>query len=161
MRALWVLLLGLIGCGSPAGPPVIRWGEEICDRCHMLISDPRFAGALRLADGTTRQYDDIGCLARDLTEGDLQAKEIWLRAYDRDQWLEGETAWLVQSQRIASPMGFGVAAFGGKDSARTHSQRWSGSVISFAQWLESFQPRAPKGKQSGKTFESNEDQTDQ
>jgi len=60
--SLWLLIsILLAGCQKDQGPPKIRYGEETCDHCRMIISEDRFAAAYRLNSGLVKKFDDIGC----------------------------------------------------------------------------------------------------
>jgi len=60
--SLWLLISILpAGCQKGQGLPKIRYGEETCDHCRMIISEDRFAAAYRLNSGLIKKFDDIGC----------------------------------------------------------------------------------------------------
>ena len=47
-----ILLFLLAACAQGAtelNPPEIRYGEDVCADCNMIISDPRFASAYALS----------------------------------------------------------------------------------------------------------------
>lgn len=105
------LLAAPAGC-QPAvsGPPTVRFGQEACARCRMIISDDRFAAALTTEEGESAKFDDVGCMVEHEAGGFRPASAYWVRAYRTDAWLDARTAVFVQSKSITSPMGFGVAA---------------------------------------------------
>ena len=84
-----LVLAGLIAAGLLAGcrpvdlsrPPAVRFGEEACASCRMIISDERFAAALVTATGEILKFDDIGCLIRQ--EADQARPEVvyWVRNF--------------------------------------------------------------------------------
>ncbi len=50
LKVLLFLALALLAAGCAQGtaeikPPEIRYGEDVCVECKMIISDPRFAAA--------------------------------------------------------------------------------------------------------------------
>lgn len=111
------LLLGLalvIGC-SPRGPKDIRYGEELCDYCHMTITDPAFAAQLVTRTGKVYVFDDVGDLAAFTTEERVPAEEvhrIWVNLFlhPEDRIPVGDAVFL-RSDRLRSPMASGLAAF--------------------------------------------------
>jgi copper chaperone NosL len=123
-------LLALLGCGAHRDePPVIRWGEESCAHCRMLIGDPQFAAAIVMQDGEVRKYDDVGCLLNDGAKRQANVHRLWVRRYDADGWLDARKAWFVVSQKIASPMGYGIAAFARKEDAERLAKQVGGIAL--------------------------------
>ena len=64
-----VLLTLAWGCAEGStiiAPPEIRYGEDLCTECNMVISDPRFAAGYvyEVSEGRYRSlaFDDIGDL---------------------------------------------------------------------------------------------------
>ena len=64
---LLILLLLLAACAqgtTELKPPEIRYGEDVCADCNMIISDPRFATAYAYEVGPGRYqsalFDDLG-----------------------------------------------------------------------------------------------------
>jgi len=114
MRSLWsifVLLLILTACGddiSTDQPPEIRYGEEACDECHMLIQDKRFAAAYITEDGQPYRFDDIG---------DMFLHMQTLRPQIASAWL--------------TPMGYGLAAFATRERAEAFAAEHDGMVMTF------------------------------
>ena len=60
--ALVLILIAACGSATAGGPPEINYGRDICIECGMIIEDPRFAAAYRLADGSEHKFDDLGGL---------------------------------------------------------------------------------------------------
>jgi copper chaperone NosL len=112
------VMMGLIAAGVLAGcqpgdasrPPTVRFGEEACDSCRMIISDERFAAALVTATGDALKFDDIGCLIQH--EADQLRPDVtyWVRDSRSGEWLNAREATFVRSPSVVSPMGFGLAA---------------------------------------------------
>lgn len=110
---LFVLLLGACAGGaSPDDPPDLNIGRDVCDRCGMIIEDVRFASGYRLADGTSKVFDDIGGMFvwAELA-GDLDEARMWVHDYHSEEWIAASTATFVFSPDILTPMAFGIAAF--------------------------------------------------
>jgi copper chaperone NosL len=143
------LLIALFGCHARRDePPIVRWGEENCAVCRMLISDPPFAAAMVMRDGEVRKYDDVGCLLNESNQRLVNAHRLWVRRYDADGWLDARRAWFVVSQRIASPMGYGIAAFARKADAERLAKRVEGVVLKWDDLLRRA-PRKPLRRREG------------
>jgi copper chaperone NosL len=59
-----LLLMGLTACRDKidSGPHAVHYGEDVCERCRMIISDKRFAAQFITRNGEAKKYDDIGCM---------------------------------------------------------------------------------------------------
>lgn len=110
---LWLLVVGLAGCGGSADtsrPPAIAYGEDVCDRCKMIISDERFAAAYWTTDGAARRFDDIGGMVAHYVDSGDAVASFWVHDYVSGEWITAETATYVVAGGLHTPMGFGVAA---------------------------------------------------
>lgn len=108
-----LLLLG--GCwGEPeSGPVDIKYGRDTCDLCNMIISDPRYAAEVRLADGKrVYKFDDVGGAVLWLAKApgaETAVREIWVRDMATGTtWLDARQAFFLPGQH--SPMGYGFGA---------------------------------------------------
>ena len=130
----WIVLsLLLTGCqGRPsAQPPTIRYGEEPCAQCRMLIGDARYAAVLVTAAGEAQKFDDIGCLIRYQAQHPEPPTAVWVRAYRTDEWLAAPQAVFVHSAELATPMGSGVVALAADENATQWGRRMKGKVVRF------------------------------
>ena len=128
-----VISLLLAGCqGRPsARPPMIRYGEEPCAQCRMLIGDARYAAALVTEAGEVQKFDDIGCLARYQAQHPEPPKAVWVHAYRTDEWLVADQAVFVHSAELATPMGSGLVALAAEKDAAQLGREMRGEVVRF------------------------------
>jgi copper chaperone NosL len=143
LQALRVCLLGLlcvggvlIGCRGNTDvdtPPDIRYGEDVCDQCRMIISERRFAAAYVTRQGETRRFDDIGDLVRYHRHHAEDVAVFWVHDYDSRVWLKAEQAYFVLSPTIHTPMGHGIVALGDKQRAAAMAAANQGEVLTFAE----------------------------
>jgi copper chaperone NosL len=133
--ALSLLSLLIVGCEAPHAdrPPQIRYGEETCASCGMLISEERFAAALTTSTGETRTYDDLGCVLHDLTERDRSMAHVWVHDHDSGRWLQAQRAVFVRSHEVPTPMGGGLFAFSTQEAAERFAHDVHGTVVRFEQ----------------------------
>jgi copper chaperone NosL len=111
--AACLIVSGLIaGCGiaDPSRPPNLRFGEEACAQCRMIISDERFAAAVVIETGEVLKFDDIGCLIRHETDNARPVAVYWVRSFGGSGWLNAHTASFVHLTKVRSPMDYGLAA---------------------------------------------------
>ncbi len=139
-RLLFLLaMLVLVACGGGAaeGPPEIRYGEDVCDQCHMIISEPRFAAAFIVGqgpeEGAARRFDDIGELFLYIVESDEAVREAWVHDFDDEAWLQTDEATYVHDPALMTPMGWGVAAFRSVEQAEAYQAENGGTLFSLAE----------------------------
>lgn len=132
------LLLGLatvllVACGSEVDfdqPPDIVYGEDVCERCSMIINEARYAAAYVTEDGEAHRFDDIGgMLAHDKTVAE-DVVVFWVHDFDSEEWLKAEEAHYVKGDHI-TPMGFGILAFTDRERAEAWAAEHGGMVMSF------------------------------
>ncbi len=139
--ALLSLLAGLllVSCSADPDldePPDIRYGEDTCDRCQMIINEARYAAAYVTADGETRRFDDIGGMVAYNGEMAEDAAVYWVHDFETEAWLKADEAVYVKSDH-PTPMGFGVLAFASREQAQTWATGNDGLVMTFTELLAS------------------------
>lgn len=128
-----------VACGTPAPRPV-AWGRDICDRCHMVITDPRFAAELVTAHGKVYTFDDIGGLVLWYRDSGLEAggvAGVWV--YDSrtpEVMLSADSAVFVRSPVIHTPMASGLVAVASRRAADSLMAETGGTVLTWPQVLD-------------------------
>ena len=142
-----ILALLTVGCQAPRAnqPPQIRYGEETCAFCGMLISEERFAAALTTATGETKTFDDVGCLLHDLSRQDRSMVHVWVHDYSSGRWLEASRAVFVHSDDVPTPMGGGLFAFSTQEAAEQFAREVHGTVMRFGQLSSTMEDHAALG----------------
>jgi copper chaperone NosL len=124
----------LAGCKpQPEGPqpPEIRYGQEACSACGMVIDDPRFAAATLLVSGEYLKFDDVGeMLSYHMNHPQDQVAAWFVHDYPTEKWIRGEQAFFVKSQGLQTPMGSGTAAFAHQVAAESFAAERNGEVFS-------------------------------
>lgn len=111
-----VNLLALSACSEApqTGPVDVRFDRDICERCRMVLSDPRFSAQVRYVANNrsgVSKFDDIGCAVVWLQENKLQNDkqvEIWVTDYQTRDWIDARKATYVKVG--TTPMEYGLAA---------------------------------------------------
>lgn len=130
------VFLGMISFGScKAGPEPIRPGIDNCYFCKMTISDVRFGAELVTKKGKVYKFDDVHCIAAYLKTKEIEPGNInnyYLTNYSgTHQLLHVQTALLLKSDDLRSPMGGNIAAFDNKDSLSGIKKRFPGSLVAW------------------------------
>ncbi|HSN77392.1 MAG TPA: FixH family protein [Anaerolineae bacterium] len=140
LRILFLLLGFALLAGACAQgateikPPEIRYGEDVCVECIMIISDPRFAAAYTYEVSPGRYenalFDDIGDMliyADKHPEHEVVA--WWVHDYDTKEWVEGAKAIYMFSHSLQTPMAQGTAAFATLGPAQQLAEELNGEVF--------------------------------
>jgi len=132
-----IVLAGLLtGVACSSGPdfdepPDIRYGEDSCERCLMIINEARYAAAYVTETGETRRFDDIGGMFAYNDEISEDVAVFWVHDFDSEEWLKADEAFYVKSQQ-QTPMGFGIIAFADQQRADQRVTENDGVLLSFA-----------------------------
>ena len=128
----------LPGSEPLTGDPRVKYGEDSCTHCTMVISDDRFAAAWREGTKRERYFDDVGCMVASFkAKPPAETPVFFVRAFAADTWLNAETAAYMVAPGIKSPMSYDIAAFASYAEATTNShtrdcqpQTWEGLLAS-------------------------------
>jgi copper chaperone NosL len=116
-------------------PPEIRYGEDVCAECGMIVSDDRFAAALiRESDGGHQSllFDDIGCLFINRRDEAAQlALAEFVRAADGSGWIDMPDGFYVHNREVQTPMAFGIAAFSSREAATRQRDDRGGTLFDY------------------------------
>jgi copper chaperone NosL len=135
----WLLLascyLSLASCGDvpTLDPPDVRWGQDVCVECGMILSDGRYASAAVAIQNGERQiylYDDVGEMMAHppKTKGSLK---YWARDIQTQEWIDAATAYYVKSRDLHTPMGYGVVALADTQKAQELRDITNGLFLTF------------------------------
>ena len=112
-----VFSLMLSACtGEPeTGPVDVRWDQNTCERCRMMLSDRHFSAQIRYFPEAKKsrvvKFDDIGCATLWLKEQKWKndpKTEIWVTAHSNGEWINARKATYIRKNN--SPMGYNLGA---------------------------------------------------
>jgi len=135
LLVLALALAALAACAPQAvgeTPPDIRYGEDPCDRCGMIISESRYAASYVTPAGDVRLFDDIRDMLLHYEDSGEEAFIFWVHDYETMEWIKAEDAYFVQSADLVTPMGSGLAACAGREAADELAATLQGEVLTFA-----------------------------
>ena len=139
---LFIIGLNAIGCQSKDnGPPRLRYGEETCDRCRMIISEKRYSAAYRTESGALRKFDDLGCAALHREERGETAAQFWGYEYGETGWLDTKQVFLVHSPELLTPMGYGIVVLPTAEKATALAEKVNGQIVQFDELYPILQPK--------------------
>ncbi|MEA3337071.1 MAG: copper chaperone PCu(A)C [Chloroflexota bacterium] len=135
--AVLVMMLFLAACAqgqTEIEPPEIRYGEDICIQCNMIISDPRFASAYvhEISPGRYESipFDDIGELFLYADANPNHQIVAWyVHDYATQEWLDATQAHFVFSDEMISPMAQGTASHADLADAEKMAEELNGEVL--------------------------------
>ncbi|GAB4528225.1 MAG: hypothetical protein Kow0063_04240 [Anaerolineae bacterium] len=154
------LVLALAACGGAANPeptpPVIHYGEDICELCGMIISEERYTAAYVTEDGHGHSFDDIGDMIRAYLDmhGDVTA--LFVHDHQDKAWIRAETAHFVLSDKLSTPMASGLAAFASPEEAQALATELQGQVLTFDDLLAHYRDMPPMTMGEGGEHPSND-----
>ena len=130
--ALFIVFVLVISCGDKpeSGPVKIYYGEDICERCKMIISEKDFAAQYQTSPGKTVKFDDLGCMFHYMhSEEKAQIEAVYVMDYDSKQWIDGKDAYYIWTENISTPMGQGVIALKDSKKAKELSNKEKGEYL--------------------------------
>ncbi len=136
LTILLTCCMALVSCTDEPtlDPPEVRWGQDICFECSMILSDDRYAAAvvtIQMGERHEYLYDDLGeMLAHPpSTEGNFKQ---WARDNQARQWIDASSAYYVRSRRLHTPMGYGVVAFANLQDAEALRDETEGELLALS-----------------------------
>lgn len=137
---LLIVLLALAGCAQGATElkaPEIRYGEDVCADCNMIISDARFATAYAYEVGPGRYqsvlFDDLADMLAYASKHPEHKVVAWyVHDYETKEWTDATTATYVASGLIATPMASGLVSFANPDRAEVMAYSLGTQVMDWA-----------------------------
>lgn len=136
LRVIWLVLFSLIISACNSGPdlespPEIRYGEDTCTRCLMIINEARYAASYVTGTGEVRHFDDLGEMYAYIHEFPENVIIYWVHDYDTEEWLKGREAFYVAGTGFRTPMGFNIVAVSTEERAESLAAETDGVVYTF------------------------------
>jgi len=113
MTVMLIIAAGYISCSTDNfnEAPKVLYGQDPCAECYMIINEKRFAAAIKIRQGETFRFDDVGCLVNFMNKNELKGYNIWVVDFTSEKWLPVEKTGFILNKNIPTPMGFGILAF--------------------------------------------------
>jgi copper chaperone NosL len=128
---LGIMIVILNAC-TPKSEP-IRFGNDLCNYCKMMISDTRYGGELVTRKGKIYKFDSVECLSgwclTEKTKPD-DIYSLWVVDFDHpENLINANQAIYLQSKDLRSPMGLNLTAFSDSSMANKVEQLYIGSLL--------------------------------
>jgi len=129
---LSMILLILASCDSDKviKPVDIHYGQDICERCKMIISEERFSSQLILQNGEVYNFDDIGGMITYMSENKInpEKEKMYVKDFVTKRWLNSNEAVFVSLESINTPMNFGLIAVSDNEAAGNIISEYGGKI---------------------------------
>jgi copper chaperone NosL len=126
--AIFFLAMSTAGC--EAKPEPIRYGQDECADCKMMIADQRFGAEIVTRKGRVVKFDDVGCLQSFIARGTVPPGEIHSRVVSDfnqpNHFLPLDNAFFLKNDAIKSPMRSDIAAFATEAEMQKVKERLGG-----------------------------------
>lgn len=123
----WVAA-ALSSCSSGEYEP-IQYGKDNCHWCYMRIMDPKFGAEAVTSKGRIYKFDAAECMINYLHQSDTEHKHLLVTDYEKpDVLTPAENCLFLVSEKMMSPMGGNLNAFGTRERAE-HFQNQNGGTI--------------------------------
>lgn len=109
-----IAMLMLLFAGCTIRPEPIRFGKDNCDYCKMIIVDKKFGGEIVTSKGKIYKFDDIKCVVDFINDGKAEERNSTIYFLDYNgtgNFIEKDSAFLMKSESLRSPMSGNTAAF--------------------------------------------------
>lgn len=135
-----ICLIFFFSCSdnTEEGPVKVYYGENICEKCKMIISEKNFAAQYKAPSGKAVNFDDLGCMFHYMdTEEKETISQVYVIDYNSNQWIEGQNAYYVWADSITTPMGHGIIAFKERSDAEQFpntGSKYLGDITNASKW---------------------------
>ena len=112
-------------------PVDIHYGQDICERCKMIISEEKFSSQIVLSNGDVYNFDDIGGMLVYISENKInpERERIYVKDFDTNKWLTSDEAVYIRLEKLNTPMNFGIIAVSGKNSVKEIKSKYDGEFL--------------------------------
>ncbi|MGQ9864581.1 MAG: nitrous oxide reductase accessory protein NosL [Bacteroidia bacterium] len=143
MKVYWIGLIFLGACSQKPVP--IRYNQDECYYCKMLISDRRFGAEVITQKGKVYKFDDLGCMVKFMKEEPSQAEKaaLFVVDYTTGDLIEALSAFYLHTPQVPSPMNDNILSFADRDSQSAYHRRYAGTLLT---WEEVRKQLAEKKK---------------
>jgi copper chaperone NosL len=134
-KILCIVLIIFVSCSVDKTD--IKYGEEVCSHCHMVIMDGRYGAELVTNKGKAYKFDAMECLINYKLSNPEVAQDLnseWTNIYtDKNNLYNASNCVYLRSPELSSPMGAYLNAFEDQKSAEEYRDKHGGVIYSWSQ----------------------------
>ncbi|MBU0560425.1 MAG: nitrous oxide reductase accessory protein NosL [Bacteroidota bacterium] len=132
-----LLLLFLLNSCSKNPEPIV-YGDDNCEYCKMLITNPAYGTELVTDKGKIYKYDSIECLAAYSAESNKEEiASLWVTDFGNPgNLINLDSALFLRSEKLRSPMGLNLTAFSDEKTLQDIISKHSGERITWDEIAE-------------------------
>jgi copper chaperone NosL len=139
-KAVPALLLVFFLQSCSTAPSPIRPGVDNCYYCKMTVSDARFGAELITEKGKIYKFDDMHCILSFIKSNAVNRYDInavYLTDFSNQHQLhKADESFLLQSDKLRSPMNGNIAAFHNEDSMKKALADFKGTGTVWSQLIK-------------------------
>jgi len=124
------LFLSALSCSPEEQVIRVQYLKTECGYCKMIFQDRAFGAEMQLDSDSVLVFDAMECLAAYMISNRLRpavVRKIWSVDYSQPTKLfDAREAFYIRSDKLLSPMGVNIAAFGSKAEADSAYARIGG-----------------------------------
>ncbi|MDH5475309.1 MAG: nitrous oxide reductase accessory protein NosL [Cyclobacteriaceae bacterium] len=111
----------------------INYGKEACHFCKMTIVDQQHAAEAVTTKGKVFKYDAVECMINDLKQKkEVEMALLFVNDYSTPgKLIDVQTTTFLISEKIKSPMGANLSAFGSNEEAQKMVDTSGGSLYNW------------------------------
>lgn len=142
MKFVRPLIIPFIMLACSTHPEPLKYGEDACSHCKMVLADQKFGAEIVTTKGRLYKFDDLNCMINFLDEGLVGERDIKHRLVidftAPGKLIDAGNAFYVKSQMVKSPMASQVAAFEQYDSMEKYKQELQGIYLTWGELVTQF-----------------------
>lgn len=108
-KLLFLLPLLFVACTREMKPQLVIYGKDVCEHCHMVISDSRFGAQIVTGKGKVFHFDSPNCVHSYLHSHTLGEHEVYfVNSIQKNSWISAKETSFISTPLLRSPMGAGL-----------------------------------------------------
>jgi len=141
-KLTFICFLILVYSCTPSPEP-IAYGSDLCHSCKMTIVDNQHAGQLVTSKGKNFKFDAIECMIPHLlSQGATDYSHLLVSDYEYPgKMMDAKSSAFLISEKIPSPMGGFLSAFGNAEKAEQLAQNQNGKVFNWQEIQQVYQSK--------------------
>ncbi|MGB0403508.1 MAG: nitrous oxide reductase accessory protein NosL [Salibacteraceae bacterium] len=131
------ILICMVSCKPEPKP--IHYNLDVCEFCHMVITDTRYGTEILTQKGKTFKFDSFECLIDYSKENTVEVHSHLVTSFDNPKNLiDGKDAWVIRCKAMPSPMGRYLTVFSKKQKAVEILKDNEGDLLPLEEALNEF-----------------------